>query len=227
MIHLGAVSLHDISETNNPKNKHRANNCKIFNVDYVVNHPDKMIVLVKCYEKWSDSDGWVATIAFDSYVPKKRDTQKPLNVDVRINCSCPAFTYWGSRYIATIYNYNYGDEEYRYPVVRDPSMSNKACKHIEAVVNRLKKTSTDTFRKILRKWGDKTSVEYWERIEKTRQNRKQRKASVDLIQFDGVVSVDETKHIIKAYAEQQGFEIRSDINRLNFEEIVMKIGLVQ
>lgn len=55
--------------------------------------------------------------------------------DVHIACDCPAFLYWGYRYIATELSYLYGiPREKRFPKVRNPQVRGTTCKHSDKVI---------------------------------------------------------------------------------------------
>ncbi len=51
---------------------------------------------VKCRESYSDPAGHTVTIQFD--VDKVEETQNANDLDVMLNCSCPAFLYWGAQW---------------------------------------------------------------------------------------------------------------------------------
>ena len=56
--------------------------------------------------------------------------------DIKVACSCPAFLYWGYKYIT--YKSQAGiDPEGRVPVVRNPRQEGMLCKHILAVLSYL------------------------------------------------------------------------------------------
>jgi hypothetical protein len=51
---------------------------------------------VKCRESYSDPAGHEVRVKFD--VSKVEDTQNANDLDVQLNCSCPAFLYWGAQW---------------------------------------------------------------------------------------------------------------------------------
>jgi hypothetical protein len=51
---------------------------------------------VKCRESYSDPAGHDVTVKFD--VDKVEDTQNANDLDVKLNCSCPAHLYWGAQW---------------------------------------------------------------------------------------------------------------------------------
>jgi len=59
------------------------------------------------------------------------------NVDVEVGCSCPADLYWGGKYIRTQRGSNYGDDENRAPVKRNPREHGAYCKHLHLMLQTL------------------------------------------------------------------------------------------
>ena len=57
--------------------------------------------------------------------------------DIRVKCTCPAFLYWGFKYITTKRGTIYGEPEKRRPKVRNPKEYGIVCKHIQLVLNQL------------------------------------------------------------------------------------------
>ena len=231
MTHLSAISLWEIWKDTPKPQKHRSLNCKVYDIEYKISNPDRVILLVKCNESYSNDSGWIVSIRFDGYKPKKRDIKKPINTDMRLHCSCPAFQFWGSAYIATMEDYNYDFSENRFPIVRDPELKNLVCKHIIAVVHRFK---GETFKKLMKKYAVKDD-EYNKRIEETKQNRKRRTSTAkvikahDLIKTDGTVSVEEVIPVVNKYIKANQLPIVDfgNINSLNFERVISKIeGLI-
>jgi hypothetical protein len=51
---------------------------------------------VKCRESYSDPSGHDVRVKFD--VSKVQETQNANDLDVQLNCSCPAFLYWGAQW---------------------------------------------------------------------------------------------------------------------------------
>lgn len=49
--------------------------------------------------------------------------------NLRVRCNCPAFKYWGFKYIATVNGYGISVES-RSPSIRNPKLRGKICKHI-------------------------------------------------------------------------------------------------
>lgn len=49
--------------------------------------------------------------------------------EVQISCNCPAFLYFGYKYILTQVDANASDEEHRFPKIKNPKLSGVMCKH--------------------------------------------------------------------------------------------------
>jgi hypothetical protein len=59
-----------------------------------------------------------------------------LDNDLELYCSCPAFLYWGFRYIATKNKANIAKyKETRHPDVRNPRLNGIHCKHMSKVID--------------------------------------------------------------------------------------------
>lgn len=71
-------------------------------------------------------------IAKDLEIPLKEAIEYSINHgDVHVNCSCPAFLYWGYRYMATQLDYLYGiPRENRRPKRNNVKLEGTVCKHI-------------------------------------------------------------------------------------------------
>lgn len=145
-----AVSLSQLfRETPMPQRK-RSKKCSTYDVEYIVQNPNRIIFLVKCTESYSKDTGHLVSLVYDDYVPRLRDVKKPLNADVRVMCECEAFLYWGSKYISTQEGYNFDEPEHRAPDIRDPHLKNKLCKHIVKVAKDLR---GQTFKKMKNKYA--------------------------------------------------------------------------
>jgi len=59
------------------------------------------------------------------------------DVDLEMDCSCPADLYWGPEYIKTQRKAQYGDQENRPPKKRNPKQYGINCKHAQSVVTAL------------------------------------------------------------------------------------------
>ena len=54
--------------------------------------------------------------------------------DLRINCSCKSFRYWGFEYITTQLSANRGPDQERFPEIRNPKLIGVMCKHCHKAV---------------------------------------------------------------------------------------------
>jgi len=50
--------------------------------------------------------------------------------DVEVFCSCPAFLYWGYRYICSKLHIGHDIREFRYPRIRNPKLEGSICRHL-------------------------------------------------------------------------------------------------
>lgn len=78
-----------------------------------------------------------------------------LSGDLEIFCSCPAFLYWGFRFISTKYDaiiQKYA--EHRYPIIRNPNLRGMYCKHMALVIDVLPFVTS----KVSKKFYDKYMV---------------------------------------------------------------------
>lgn len=119
----------DLHRSNDSKSNKRANNCRSARVRYKKKNPDRYIFLVRCFETYSNIKGHLVSIVFQ----KDENNIYPLKADAKISCSCPAWIYWGSAYQSTTQDYWLDDKEFRYPIVRDPRLEHKICKHVARV----------------------------------------------------------------------------------------------
>lgn len=81
--------------------------------------------------------------------------QEVLNdVDMQTDCDCAADTFWGSEYIKTQKNAQYGNDQRKAPDVRNPKQYGILCKHAQLVWRQLPMW-TSTFAKFLKEfWKD-------------------------------------------------------------------------
>ena len=93
---------------------------------------------VKCHESYSDPNGHDVRVKFD--VSKVQETQKANDLDVQLNCSCPAFLYWGAQWNLHQRDGLLGDPrpELVAPTQHLDLRSNFViCKHCKAVLERI------------------------------------------------------------------------------------------
>ena len=65
-----------------------------------------------------------------------------------LTCSCPAYKYWGFKYINSMRDLQWGTRLYRPPNVRNPMLLGGICKHIYAVLDRLPELIKDAVSKL-------------------------------------------------------------------------------
>lgn len=75
-------------------------------------------------------------------------------VDFAMDCSCPADLYWGPEYQKTQKQAQFGDQENRPPVVRNPKQYGFVCKHQDDVLERLPFYTGDFARFLRTFYGD-------------------------------------------------------------------------
>jgi GNAT superfamily N-acetyltransferase len=83
-------------------------------------------------------------VIFKDIVIIARDKQIPIadavryaieDLDMNISCQCPAFLFYGYRYMGTQLSYLYGlPREHRPPRIRNPKMRGSVCKHADKVM---------------------------------------------------------------------------------------------
>lgn len=143
MVHLSAYSLTELHQQNDKKPNKRADNCIVRQIKHTI---DKTVIFhIGCHESWSSSMGHIVSVKFLVDL-KKYQTEKPLNVDVKVKCTCPAFSFWGSDFVATQLGYGLDTDENREPLIRDPQNKNLICKHIAKTRLQLRNY---TFKKLL------------------------------------------------------------------------------
>jgi len=84
---------------------------------------------------------WSQRVKLMSFAENRKSRPgKPLEVvrksvagDLKLFCNCPAFLYWGYKYIA--WKRDYGlRQELRMPSIRNPRLQGSICKHLEEVL---------------------------------------------------------------------------------------------
>lgn len=71
--------------------------------------------------------------------------------NLHVNCNCPAFGYWGFKYIGTAEDYSI-ENEGRYPDVRNPNLQGYVCKHIYKVLQAYPFNINDIRKALVTEW---------------------------------------------------------------------------
>lgn len=104
----------------------------------------RLSFLVKSDMPYSSPKGHISSIMYPNvdFRNISDDLGSPLSEDVKVICSCPSFTYWGSAYLATTEEYIIPPYlENRPADVRDPEGENFICKHLIKVIQYVGKKS--------------------------------------------------------------------------------------
>lgn len=141
---LIAISLYELIKDNHSGTNLKSLNTEVKEVRYKKTNPNLFTFLVRSFENYSSPTGHLVNIKLLS---NKRGTI--LKQDVRVSCTCPAFTYWGSKYNATIGEYNYRTSTKIAPDKRDPNRLRKVCKHIASLRLYLKNRTKHSLNKKL------------------------------------------------------------------------------
>jgi len=90
-----AISVPELVAQTNSFSVKRRPNCDASLLD---SNPKQLFLhySVKCHESYSDPNGHDVRVKFD--VSKVEETQNANDLDVQLNCSCPAFLYWGAQW---------------------------------------------------------------------------------------------------------------------------------
>lgn len=70
-----------------------------------------------------------ADIANDEDLTVQEKVRLALQGDLKVYCSCPAYRYWGFEYINSQLGSNAGDDQKRFPHIRNPKLEGILCKH--------------------------------------------------------------------------------------------------
>lgn len=65
----------------------------------------------------------------DSTLTTEEKLRLSLDGDIKISCTCPAYTFWGYKYITTQLSANESDPENRFPHIRNKNLEGTLCKH--------------------------------------------------------------------------------------------------
>lgn len=73
-------------------------------------------------------------IAEEKDLDVKEKVRLAIAGDLQISCTCPAFLYFGYKYILTQIDSNESDDENRFPKIRNPKLTGVMCKHCYAAM---------------------------------------------------------------------------------------------
>src|SRR5271156_6255520 len=146
-----AISLPDLVRQTNAFSKKYRGGCQPRLLD---SNPKALFLHynVKCNKEDSDPAGHDVRVQFD--VTKVQESQKAKDLDIQVQCSCPAFLYWGAQW-----NLHQRDgllgparPKLQAPTERMDLRSNYViCKHIHAVFERILPSVQHNIVNILRK----------------------------------------------------------------------------
>ena len=68
-------------------------------------------------------------IAEDEDLSVKEKVRLAIAGDLQISCTCPAYLYYGYKYILTKLDTNESDPEHRFPKIKNPKLQGVMCKH--------------------------------------------------------------------------------------------------
>lgn len=68
-------------------------------------------------------------IAEDKDLSVQEKVRLAIAGDLKISCTCPAYLYFGYKYIMTQLDSNESDAEHRFPKIRNPKLNGVMCKH--------------------------------------------------------------------------------------------------
>lgn len=97
--------------------------------------------LAKSFESYSSPEGHFVSFLYPQYASHtqlKASKGNPLTTRVKVHCTCQAWAFWGSKYLATRDVYNAGSPEKRAADIRDPDGKNFICKHVARLIMTLK-----------------------------------------------------------------------------------------
>jgi len=131
---IAAISLDELVSSKSPHNKNSLN-CSTALVNFVEDE-NTYVYKVVCSEKSSDQAGHKVSIQLQQDPTEAEDKK---NLQVKVNCDCPAFLYQGGQFNLSERDALLGNPRGQLvpPKVRDPVRVNYGCKHVFAAVRRL------------------------------------------------------------------------------------------
>lgn len=108
---------------------------KMLEISFKKKNPNLFSFWVLGTQHYSSPTGHIVSILFDD---KDGKVSTLLKMDVRVHCTCPAYTYWGCKFNATQRDYNYKWSTDIAPDKRDPKRERLICKHIASIRKNLR-----------------------------------------------------------------------------------------
>lgn len=68
-------------------------------------------------------------IADDESMSVQDKVRLAISGDLKVSCTCPAYLYFGYKYILTQLDSNEADAEHRFPKIKNPRLQGVMCKH--------------------------------------------------------------------------------------------------
>lgn len=68
-------------------------------------------------------------IAEDDNLSVKEKVRLAIAGELKVSCTCPAYLYYGYKYILTQMDTNESDDEHRFPKIKNPKLQGVMCKH--------------------------------------------------------------------------------------------------
>ena len=73
-------------------------------------------------------------VADDESLSTREKVRLAIAGDLKVSCTCPAYLYFGYKYILTQLDTNESDDENRFPKIRNPRLQGVMCKHCYAAI---------------------------------------------------------------------------------------------
>lgn len=68
-------------------------------------------------------------VADEDSLTVKEKVRLAIAGDLKVSCTCPAYLYFGYKYILTQLDANESDKEHRFPRIKNPNLQGVMCKH--------------------------------------------------------------------------------------------------
>ena len=172
---------------------------------------------VVCHENYSDPRGHDVQVQFDlSQVEKTQDAKR---MDVRVNCSCPAFLYWGAQWNLHQRDGLHGPAR---PLLQAPTQrldlrSNFViCKHIKAVFERILPAIQHNIQNIVRQRQVEETKKRLEEAPPTEKEKKLRERQEEMRKKKEIEKIVETKdpdkqkEMIDELVEEEGKRLEEE-----------------